>query len=183
LKFLRIIIIILTVLILFLTIRYIYATQNHKNFNEEMKEALVQYTKEFCGKKVEIQEIINIAHWMSEGVTWDASNNLGEHYGGSYNKSGAVLLFSSPCMPIDTSKNFILNRKEKRFYVDESNTYFENIQLPPGWKSYTPPAVGLPNLDIRETYIYALKTYLVLVALLSFLYWMLKKRKEKKEAS
>jgi hypothetical protein len=176
LKFLRVIMIVLTLLILFLTIRYFYSTQYHKNFYEEIEEALVQYTKEYCGKDIEIEEINNIAHWMSGGVIWDATNNLGEHYGGNYNESGAVLLFSSPCMPIDTSRNFILNREEKRFYIDESNTYFENIKLPPGWKSYTPPPGGIINFDIREIYIDFLKTYFVLIAILLLSYWIVKKR-------
>jgi hypothetical protein len=79
-------------------------------------------------------------------------------------------------MSLDTSQTFILNRKEKRFYVEESNTYFENIKLPPGWKSYTPPPGGIITLDIREIYIGLLKTYFVLVALLMLLYWIVRKR-------
>jgi hypothetical protein len=181
LKLLRIIIIILTVLILFLTLRYFYSTQNHKNFNEEIDEALVHYTKEYCGKEVEIEieKINNMYSWMyspDRSVSWYVKTNLGEHYSGSYTQHGAVILGDSPCMPSDTSKNFILNRKEKRFYVEESNTYFENIKLPPGWKSYTPPPGGIINLDIREIYIGLLKTYFVLVALLMLLYWIVRKR-------
>lgn len=178
-KSLKIIIVVLTLLIFFLTIWYFYTTYEYKNFNEEIEEALVQFTKEYCGKDVEIKEIKNRHSWMyshDRSISWYVENNIGEHYGGNYNKSGAVLLLSSPCMAIDTSQYFILNRKEKRFYVDESNIYFENIKLPPGWKSYTPSPGGIPNLDIRVMYIYLLMTYFVLVILLLLLYWVLKKR-------
>jgi hypothetical protein len=156
-KFLRVIMIILTLLILFFTIRYFYSTQYHKNFNEEIEEALVQYTKEYCGKDVEIEEVYNMHSWMyssDRSVSWYAENNLGEQYSGSYTTHGAVVLGDSPCMSLDTSQTFILNRKEKRFYVEESNTYFENIKLPPGWKSYTPPPGGIITLDIKYTSVY-----------------------------
>lgn len=185
LKSLKIIIVVLTLLIFFLTIWYFYTTYEYKNFNEEIEEALVQFTKEYCGKDVEIKEIKNRHSWMyspDRSISWYVENSLGEHYSGSYT-DGAVILGSSPCEQSEIHQRYILNRKEKRFYFDKSNTYSDNIKLPTGWKNYTPPPGRIPNVDIREMYIFLLKIYFLLVVLLLFFYWIIKSRKERREAS
>lgn len=162
-------------MILFL-VYYLHVINKHKTFKEELEEALIHFTQEYCGKEVEIKKIQYFWHWMSGGFSWDATNDLNEQYSGEYSNQGAVVLLSNPCiLATERVNNFILNREEKRFYIDESNSSGTSTSLPQGWKKYDPS----PRIEDIEFLLKCLSiVYFIFMGSLCLVYWIVRIRKK-----